>query len=122
MYSFLAHLTSVTSAHAGRHHFSVRLIICLIWHLGKESIAPNRASAPAESLEQIYSTNPLERLSKEVKRRSAVVGIFPCNASIVRLIGAVIMEQNDEWLLQDRYMPRESLERLTGSIKELAVA
>jgi hypothetical protein len=40
----------------------------------------------------------------------------------VRLIGAVLMEQNDEWLLQDRYMPRESLERLTGSIKELAVA
>ena len=65
---------------------------------------------------------PLERMNKEVKRRSAVVGIFPCNASIVRLIGVVLMEQNDEWLLQDRYMPRESLERLTDTIKDLSVA
>ena len=77
---------------------------------------------PQNHWSKIYSTNPLERLNKEVKRRSAVVGIFPCNASIVRLIGAVLMEQNDEWLLQDRYMPRESLERLTGTAKELAVA
>lgn len=77
---------------------------------------------PQNHWSKIYNTNPLERLNKEVKRRSAVVGIFPCNASIVRLIGAVLMEQNDEWLLQDRYMPRESLERLTGTVKELAVA
>ena len=75
---------------------------------------------PQNHWSKIYSTNPLERLNKEVKRRSAVVGIFPCEASIVRLIGAVLMEQNDEWLLQDRYMPKESLERLTGSVKELA--
>ena len=69
---------------------------------------------------KIYSTNLLERLNKEVKRRSAVVGIFPCEASMVRHIGVVLMEQNDQWLLQDRYMPKESLERLTGSVKELA--
>ena len=75
---------------------------------------------PQNHWSKIYSTNPLERLNKEVKRRSAVVGIFPCEASIVRLIGAVLMEQNDEWLLQDRYMPKASLERLTGSAKELA--
>ncbi|MBQ9406505.1 MAG: transposase [Desulfovibrio sp.] len=47
-------------------------------------------------------------------------GIFPCNASIVRLIGAVLMEQNDAWLLQDRYMPKEPLERLINAAKELA--
>jgi transposase-like protein len=62
---------------------------------------------PQNQWSKIYSTNPLERLNKEVKRRNAVVGIFPCNDSIVRLIGAMLMEQNDEWLLQDRYMPRE---------------
>ena len=75
---------------------------------------------PQNHWSKIYSTNPLERLNKEVKRRSTVVGIFPCEASIVRLIGAVLMEQNDEWLLQDRYMPKESLERLAGTAKELA--
>ena len=47
---------------------------------------------------------PLERLNKEVKRRADVVGIFPNEASITRLIGAVLLEQNDEWLLQCRYM------------------
>ena len=74
---------------------------------------------PQNHWSKIYSTKPLECQNKEVKRRSAVVGIFPCEASIVRLIGAVLMEQNDEWLLQDRYMPKESLARLTGTAEEL---
>jgi len=51
-------------------------------------------------------TNPLERLNKEVKRRADVVGIFPNEASITRLIGAVLLEQNDEWLLQCRHADR----------------
>src|SRR3954452_22258543 len=55
----------------------------------------------------LHSTNPLERLNKEVKRRADVVGIFPCEASITRLIGAVLLEQNDEWQLQHRYMQVE---------------
>ncbi len=56
---------------------------------------------------KIHSTNPLERLNKEVKRRADVVGIFPNEGSIIRLIGAVLLEANDEWQLQHRYMQTE---------------
>ena len=51
---------------------------------------------PAQHRSKLHSTNPLERLNKEVKRRADVVGIFPGESSIVRLIGAVLLEQNDE--------------------------
>src|ERR687886_456348 len=61
---------------------------------------------------KLHSTNPLERLNKEVKRRADVVGIFPNEASITRLIGAVLLEQNDEWLLQHRYMQIEGMAEL----------
>ena len=54
-------------------------------------------------------TNPLERLNKEVKRRADVVGIFPNEASIMRLVGAILLEQNDEWQLQHRYMTQETM-------------
>jgi transposase-like protein len=57
-------------------------------------------------------TNPLERLNKEVKRRADVVGIFPDEKSILRLIGAVLLEQNDEWQLQHRYMQLEAMAEL----------
>ena len=68
---------------------------------------------PAQHRARIHSTNPLERLNKEVKRRADVVGIFPNEASITRLIGAVLLEQNDEWLLQHRYMQIEGMAELT---------
>jgi putative transposase len=64
---------------------------------------------PAQHRTKLHSTNPLERLNKEVKRRSDVVGIFPNEGSIIRLIGAVLLEQNDEWLLQHRYMQIEGM-------------
>jgi putative transposase len=62
---------------------------------------------------QIHSTNPLERVNAEVKRRTDVVGIFPNDAAIVRLVGALLLEQNDEWQLQRRYMQLEGLQSLS---------
>jgi putative transposase len=64
---------------------------------------------PMQHRTKIHSTNPLERLNKEVKRRADVVGIFPNENAIVRLIGAVLLEANDEWQLQHRYMQTEAM-------------
>lgn len=64
---------------------------------------------------QIHSTNPLERLNAEVKRRTNVIGIFPNDAAIVRLVGAMMLEQNDEWSLQRRYMQLEGLLSLSDN-------
>ena len=75
-------------------------------------------SFPAQHRTKLHSTNPLERLNKEVKRRADVVGIFPNEASIIRLIGAVLLEQNDEWLLQHRYMQIEGMAELTPPATE----
>ena len=68
---------------------------------------------PAQHRTKIHSTNPLERLNKEVKRRADVVGIFPNEGAIIRLIGAVLLEANDEWQLQHRYMQTEAMAELT---------
>ena len=51
---------------------------------------------------QIHSTNPLERINAEVKRRTNVIGIFPNDQAIIRLVGAMMLEQNDEWSLKPR--------------------
>ncbi len=64
---------------------------------------------PAPHWRQIHSTNPLERLNKEIKRRTNVVGIFPNEAAITRLVGALMLEQNDEWAVTRRYMTLETV-------------
>ena len=68
---------------------------------------------PREHWPQICSTNPLERLNKEIKRRSDVVGIFPNDEAVVRLVGALMLETNDEWAVARRYMSLETLARVT---------
>ena len=61
-------------------------------------------SFPREHRQKLHSTNPIERLHAEVKRRTNVVGIFPNEAAITRLVGAILLEQNDEWAVSRRYM------------------
>ncbi len=79
---------------------------------------------PREHWAQIASTNPIERLNGEIKRRSDVVGIFPNDKAVVRLVGALMLEQNDEWAVCRRYMTLEGLKPVSDDplIKLPAVA
>ena len=67
---------------------------------------------PKDHRSKIHSTNPLVRLNKEVKRRTNVVGILPNDAAITRLVGAILLERNDEWAVCRRYMTLETLAQI----------
>ena len=72
---------------------------------------------PKEHWPQISSTNPLERVNKEIKRRADVIGIFPNTAAVIRLVGALMLEQNDEWSVSRRYMTLETIGTLSDNLR-----
>ncbi len=75
------------------------------------------AAFPLEHWRKIWSTNPLERLHREIKRRTDVVGVFPNDAAIDRLVTAVIVEQHDEWAVAERhYLSETSMARLRQTV------
>src|SRR5215212_7126972 len=70
------------------------------------------APFPQEHWQKIWSNNPLERVNKEIKRRTNVVGIFPTEGSVIRLVGSLLSEHHDEWQLAKRYFSLGSMAKL----------
>ena len=90
-----------------------------LWPRGADVVASAKEDVlaymtfPAEHWTRIYSTNPLERLNEEVKRRTNVVGVFPDKASVLRLVGRLLIEVWDDWPVGRRYFSQESMRRLS---------
>jgi putative transposase len=82
------------------------------------------AAFPRAHWRKIWSTNPIERINKEIKRRSRVVGIFPNNAAVIRLVGAILLDMHDEWVTAERrYLSEGSMAKLyTTGDNELVAA
>ena len=97
-----------------RVHFARNLLA----HAGRQGrrVVSAFVATAKEHRQKLHSTNPIERLHAEVKRRTNVVGIFPNEAAITRLVGAILLEQNDEWAVSRRYMTLESIAPLSNGV------
>mgnify|MGYP003808716855 FL=1 len=73
-------------------------------------------SFPPEHWRKLRSTNPLERINREIGRRSDVVGIYPNDSALIRLAGSLLIEQNDEWLVMRRYLSEESMQLVLARV------
>ena len=118
------------SLHLGPSGLPVKSSLFTTWHF--DAVGPRGSTStltsanirggrrpfhfPKEHRQKLHSTNPIERLHAEVKRRTNVVGIFPNEAAITRLVGAILLEQNDEWAVSRRYITLESIAPLSDGV------